>query len=74
MPRNAEGLHPTTQTTFQPHVLPVPKVVFLRKKTLRNIGVLNDRDHRKPVVIDGREAFVGGHCIVDAWLGDAEDN
>jgi cardiolipin synthase len=25
------------------------------------------------VIIDGREAFVGGHCIVDEWLGDAED-
>lgn len=49
------------------------RVVFFHKKTLRNIGVLNDRDHRKLVVIDGREAFVGGHCIVDSWLGDAED-
>ena len=37
------------------------------------VGVLNDRDHRKLVVIDGREAFVGGHCIVDSWLGNAED-
>jgi cardiolipin synthase A/B len=49
------------------------KVVFFHRKSLRNIGVLNDRDHRKLVVIDGREAFVGGHCIVDDWLGDAED-
>ena len=50
------------------------RVVLFHKKTLRNIGVLNDRDHRKLVVIDGREAFVGGHCIVDSWLGDAQDN
>lgn len=49
------------------------RVVFFHKHALRNIGVLNDRDHRKLVVIDGREAFVGGHCIVDKWLGDAED-
>ena len=35
--------------------------------------MFNDRDHRKLVVIDGREAFVGGHCIVDHWLGNAED-
>ncbi|MCB2053854.1 MAG: hypothetical protein KDE35_06375 [Geminicoccaceae bacterium] len=40
-------------------------------KTLRHIGVLNERDHRKIVVLDGRTAFVGGHCIVDAWSGDA---
>jgi cardiolipin synthase len=49
------------------------RVTFFHKRRLRNIGVLNDRDHRKVVIIDGREAFVGGHCIVDDWLGNAED-
>ena len=49
------------------------KVTFFHKRVLRNIGVLNDRDHRKVVIIDGREAFAGGHCIVDKWLGNAED-
>jgi cardiolipin synthase len=50
------------------------KVAIFHDGTFRNIGLLNDRDHRKLVVIDGREAFVGGHCIVDAWLGNAEDH
>ena len=50
------------------------RVVFFHEKVWRNIGVLNDRDHRKIVVVDGREAFVGGHCIVDSWLGDAQDS
>lgn len=50
------------------------KLAFFHEKTLRNIGVLNDRTHRKLVVIDGREAFVGGHCITDQWLGNAEDD
>jgi cardiolipin synthase A/B len=49
------------------------KVVFFHVRSLRNLGVINDRDHRKIVIIDGREAFVGGHCIKDEWLGDAED-
>ncbi len=40
---------------------------------LRNIGVMNERDHRKLVVVDGRIAFVGGHCITDNWLGNAQD-
>jgi len=40
---------------------------------LRAIGRLNTRDHRKLAVLDGRVAYVGGHCIVDTWLGDAED-
>mgnify|MGYP000094203075 CR=1 FL=1 len=49
------------------------KVVFFHERKLRNLGVLNDRDHRKLLVVDGREAFLGGHCVVDDWLGDAED-
>jgi cardiolipin synthase A/B len=48
-------------------------VRFFHKRSLRNLGVLNDRDHRKIVVIDGTEAYVGGHCIVDSWMGNAED-
>ena len=48
-------------------------VHFFHRRTIRNIGVLNDRTHRKMLVIDGKEAFVGGHCVVDEWLGDAED-
>ena len=39
----------------------------------RKIGLQNERDHRKLVVLDGRTAFLGGHCIKDAWLGDAQD-
>ncbi|KWT87784.1 MULTISPECIES: phospholipase D-like domain-containing protein [unclassified Variovorax] len=39
---------------------------------IRNIGVFNDRDHRKLLVVDGRVAMVGGHCIVDSWLGNGE--
>lgn len=49
------------------------RVKFFHKRTLGNLGVVTDRDHRKMVIIDGREAFVGGHCVVDDWLGNAED-
>jgi cardiolipin synthase len=49
------------------------RVVKFHDRRLRNIGVMNERDHRKLAVIDGRVAFVGGHCIVDTWLGDAQD-
>ena len=48
-------------------------LVFFHDNSFRNIGVLNDRNHRKLVVIDGSEAFVGGHCIKDEWLGNAQD-
>jgi cardiolipin synthase len=41
--------------------------------SLRNLGVLNRRDHRKLLVVDGRVAMLGGHCIVDAWWTDTEE-
>ncbi|MGZ8263793.1 MAG: phospholipase D-like domain-containing protein [Burkholderiales bacterium] len=49
------------------------KVIKFHPRRLRNIGVINQRDHRKIAVLDGRSAFVGGHCIVDCWLGNGED-
>jgi cardiolipin synthase len=49
------------------------KVVKFHHHHIRNIGVLHERDHRKLVVVDGKVAFVGGHCIKDEWLGDAQD-
>jgi cardiolipin synthase A/B len=42
-------------------------------RRVRNLGLQNERDHRKLVVIDGRVAFVGGHCVKDEWLGEAQD-
>ena len=49
------------------------KVKMFHERSIYNIGVMNERDHRKLAVIDGKEAFVGGHCVVDEWLGNAED-
>jgi cardiolipin synthase len=50
------------------------KLAKFHAPRFRNIGVINERDHRKLAVLDGRVAFVGGHCIVDSWLGDAQDS
>jgi cardiolipin synthase A/B len=49
------------------------KLFRFHKLHFLNIGVFAERDHRKLAVIDGRVAFVGGHCVVDSWLGDAQD-
>jgi cardiolipin synthase A/B len=40
---------------------------------ISNLGRFNQRTHRKIVIIDGRIGYIGGHCLVDTWLGDAED-
>ena len=47
---------------------------LFHRKTLRDIGKINRRDHRKLAVFDGRVALMGGHCIVDAWMGQAQDS
>ena len=38
-----------------------------------NLGRLNNRTHRKLLVVDGTVAFTGGVGIADNWLGNAED-
>jgi cardiolipin synthase len=48
-------------------------VVLHHPVKLRHLGVFNDRDHRKMLIVDGVVALVGGHCIVDSWMGDADD-
>jgi cardiolipin synthase A/B len=37
------------------------------------VNRVNNRTHRKSVIVDGRIGFTGGAGIADHWLGDAED-
>lgn len=38
-----------------------------------NLGRLNNRDHRKLWIIDGRIAYTGGYGIADEWTGHAQN-
>jgi len=38
-----------------------------------NLGRMNNRTHRKLLVVDGRVGFTGGVGIADQWLGSAQD-
>ena len=38
-----------------------------------SLGRVNNRTHRKSLIIDGRVAFTGGAGIADKWRGNAED-
>jgi cardiolipin synthase len=49
------------------------QVALFHPRTLKNIGVVLERDHRKLAILDGRVAWIGGHCVVDEWLGDARN-
>jgi cardiolipin synthase A/B len=47
----------------------------LRYRPLRwyNLGRLNNRTHRKLLVVDGKVGFTGGVGIADMWEGHAQD-
>jgi cardiolipin synthase A/B len=49
------------------------ELAIYHPRILKNIGVFAERDHRKLAILDGHTAWVGGHCIVDEWGGNAED-
>jgi cardiolipin synthase len=49
------------------------QLALYHPRTLKNIGVLAERDHRKLAILDGRIAWVGGHCVVDDWLHEVRD-
>ncbi len=38
-----------------------------------HLGRMNNRTHRKLLVVDGKVGFTGGVGIADAWDGDAQD-
>jgi cardiolipin synthase len=42
--------------------------------SLGYLGRVNNRDHRKIVVVDGLIGYIGGHGISDEWTGKAQDH
>jgi cardiolipin synthase len=50
-------------------------VDFRKYRPLRwyNLGRINNRTHRKLLVVDGRIGFTGGVGIADEWTGNAQD-
>lgn len=40
---------------------------------LRDVGLINNRTHRKVAVFDGRVAYVFGHGIAKEWTGNGQD-
>lgn len=49
------------------------KVAHFHPVRISNLGRLNNRDHRKLMIIDGRIGYIGGFCIADEWTGNAEN-
>lgn len=40
---------------------------------LSNLGRMNNRDHRKLLVVDGHVAIVAGHGVAQEWTGNGQD-
>lgn len=49
------------------------QVVFFRPLGASSLTKVHLRTHRKVLVVDGRVGFVGGVCIADDWLGNADE-
>jgi len=49
------------------------KAAKFHPPSIRKLGRMNNRDHRKIVVLDGRIGYIGGHGIAEQWTGDAQD-
>jgi cardiolipin synthase A/B len=49
------------------------EVIQYHKPHLTGLGRMNDRTHRKLLVIDGRIGFTGGVGIAEEWTGHAQD-
>ncbi|MDR5782081.1 cardiolipin synthase [Caballeronia sp. LZ065] len=49
------------------------EVIQYHKPHWTGLGRMNDRTHRKLLVIDGRIGFTGGVGIADEWSGHAQD-
>ncbi len=49
------------------------KVAHFHPIRISNIGRLNNRDHRKLVILDGRIGYTGGFGFADEWTGNAQD-
>ena len=49
------------------------RLVRFHAPKISNWGRLNNRDHRKETIIDGRIAYVGGYGFADQWTGHGQD-
>ena len=49
------------------------KIAHYHPFELRDLGLFNNRTHRKIAIFDGREALVFGHGIAQEWTGHAQD-
>jgi cardiolipin synthase len=49
------------------------KIALYHPYRLSDLALLNNRTHRKLMIVDGKVAYVFGHGIAEEWTGNAQD-
>lgn len=49
------------------------KISFYHPFEIQDLGLINNRTHRKLAILDGRVAHVFGHGIAQEWTGNGQD-
>jgi cardiolipin synthase len=49
------------------------RFVRFHSPSLANLGRMNNRDHRKEAIIDGRIGYIGGYGFAEQWTGHGQD-
>jgi cardiolipin synthase len=49
------------------------RVEYYHELTWFHLGRMNNRTHRKLLIVDGRVGFTGGVCMGEEWTGNAHD-
>lgn len=47
------------------------RVAHFHPVRISNLGRINNRDHRKLAIVDGRIGYIGGFGVADEWSGNA---
>lgn len=70
---DASGGHKMTKQNLEVMARGGVKFATFHPIAFSNLGRLNNRDHRKIAIIDGRIGYIGGYGIAEEWSGHAQD-
>jgi cardiolipin synthase len=70
---DALGAHRAERKLFDRMKQAGVKISLYRPPRLSEIGLYNNRTHRKLAIFDGRVAYVFGHGIAEEWTGHGQD-
>jgi len=70
---DAAGSNKGDEELFEKMAKAGAKISYYHPLRLGDIGLLNNRTHRKLAIFDGRVAYVFGHGMSEEWTGHGQD-